>query len=392
MIVGGTTSADERADELKRVVNRNTGYAHMTRGVNMYTLIALKSCVTESDIPVLTHMLDDRDHVMQLAAAGVLVDLGAAGQRALEGARVRATDVRTRSVIDDALHEARSPDRRPLKDYPRRARARKSIRGSGPKRCRPRHSMTRLSAFWLCGSAKPRNALLHDALEALSQRGQVGEEGEKGAPLHDEHVEVRQGPDGRDPRGGSNQRHLPEELARPQPCNHGVAGSRPILDHFDLAADDHVDLIPGLSLTEDDGARFEVLPGDTLTGHDDDHDVAQDREDEQELGVYEEQHRQRGQLDHGDDRDERVDRGQSDRDEQDRPFGLLTPGLEGSDDPPHPVLPAPTRFVGWGGWAGVWQLMQEVCPDLSSSASATWDSSCSNRFAPAWQCVQLMFA
>jgi len=118
MIVGGTTSADERADELKRVVNRNTGYAHMTRGVNMYTLIALKSCVTESDIPVLTHMLDDRDHVMQLAAAGVLVDLGAAGQRALEAARSRATDVRTRSVIDDALGEARSPDRKTLQDYP----------------------------------------------------------------------------------------------------------------------------------------------------------------------------------------------------------------------------------------------------------------------------------
>ena len=134
VLLGGTTWADERTDELKRVVNRNTGYAHMTRGVNMYTLIALRSCVTENDIPVLTHMLDDRDYVMQLAAAGVLVDLGAAGQRALEGARSRPTDVRTRIMIDDALHEARSPDRRPLKDYPLSEQERKSIRGCAPKR------------------------------------------------------------------------------------------------------------------------------------------------------------------------------------------------------------------------------------------------------------------
>jgi len=133
VLLGGTTWAAERTDELKRVVNRNTGYAHMTRGVNMYTLIALRSCVTENDIPVLTHMLDDRDYVMQLAAAGVLVDLGVAGQRALEAARSRATDVRTRSVIDDVLRE-RSPDRRPLKDYPLSERERKSIRGCAPKR------------------------------------------------------------------------------------------------------------------------------------------------------------------------------------------------------------------------------------------------------------------
>jgi len=125
--------ADERTDDLKRVVNRNTGYAHMTRGVNMYTLIALRSCVTESDIPVLTHMLDDRDYVMQLAAAGVLIDLGDAGRRALEAARSRTTDVRTRSVIDDALREAGSADRRPLKDYPLSERERKSIRGCAPK-------------------------------------------------------------------------------------------------------------------------------------------------------------------------------------------------------------------------------------------------------------------
>ena len=134
VILVGTARADERIEELRRVVDRNTGFAHMTRGVNMYTLIALRSCVTETDIPALTKMLDDRDHVMQLAAAGVLVDLGLTGQRALEIARTRAIDVRARGVIDDALREARSPERRPLKDYPLSERERKSIRGCGPKR------------------------------------------------------------------------------------------------------------------------------------------------------------------------------------------------------------------------------------------------------------------
>ena len=49
--------AETRSDELKHVVNRNTGFAHLTRGVNMYTLIALRSCVGDAEIPVLTRML-----------------------------------------------------------------------------------------------------------------------------------------------------------------------------------------------------------------------------------------------------------------------------------------------------------------------------------------------
>ena len=121
--------AESRYDELKRVVNRNTGYAHMTRGVNIYTLIALRSCVAAGDIPVLTQMLADRDHVLQLAAAGVLADMGAPGRMALEGAQARATDAREREVVRDALQEASAPDRRALKDYPLTERERKSIKG-----------------------------------------------------------------------------------------------------------------------------------------------------------------------------------------------------------------------------------------------------------------------
>jgi hypothetical protein len=121
-----------RYDELKRVIDRNTGLAHMTRGMNMYTLIALRSCVTERDVPVLTRLLTDRDHVTQLTAAGVMADLGEAGKRGLQQALAAAPDVRTRSVIEDALREAESATRRPILDYPLSQKERQRIRG-----CRP---------------------------------------------------------------------------------------------------------------------------------------------------------------------------------------------------------------------------------------------------------------
>ncbi len=128
------TSAAERsrADELKRVIDRNTGFAHMTRGVNAYTLIALRSCVSEHDIPVLAQLLTDRDYVTQLAAASVMADLGADGKRGLLQALATASDTRTRSTIEDALREAESPTRRPILDYPLSPQERQRIRG-----CRP---------------------------------------------------------------------------------------------------------------------------------------------------------------------------------------------------------------------------------------------------------------
>ena len=121
-----------RYDELKRVIDRNTGFAHMTRGVNMYTLIALRSCVTERDIPVLTQLLSDRDHVTQLAAAGVMADLGEGGKRGLRQGLAAAPDARTRSVIEDALREAESAARRPIQDYPLSQQERQRVRGCPP--------------------------------------------------------------------------------------------------------------------------------------------------------------------------------------------------------------------------------------------------------------------
>jgi len=126
--------ADDRSryDELKRVIDRNTGFAHMTRGMNMYTLVALRSCVTEGDIPVLTRLLTDRDHVTQLSAANVLADLGNEGKQALRQALATPPDIRTRSVVEDALREADSPAYRPIQDYPLTESERKRIRGCKP--------------------------------------------------------------------------------------------------------------------------------------------------------------------------------------------------------------------------------------------------------------------
>ena len=111
------------------MIDRNTGFAHMTRGMNMYTLVALRSCVTEQDIPVLTLMLADRDHVTQLSAANVLADMGDEGKRGLRQGLTAAKDVRTRSVIEDALREADSPTRRAIRDYPLSEQERRRIRG-----------------------------------------------------------------------------------------------------------------------------------------------------------------------------------------------------------------------------------------------------------------------
>ena len=127
-----TSAERSRADELKRVIDRNTGFAHMTRGMNMYTLIALRSCVSERDVPALAQLLTDRDHVTQMAAASVMADLREDGTRGLQQALATAADTRTRSTIEDALREAESPTRRPILNYPLSPQERQHIRG-----CRP---------------------------------------------------------------------------------------------------------------------------------------------------------------------------------------------------------------------------------------------------------------
>src|SRR5258708_835565 len=83
----------DRYGKLKHVIDRNTGFAHFIRGVNMYTLYALRECVTQKDIPVLAGMLKDKDRVTRMAVAGVLVDLGHSGRQVVESLHKSTKDI-----------------------------------------------------------------------------------------------------------------------------------------------------------------------------------------------------------------------------------------------------------------------------------------------------------
>ena len=129
LISSASGQSTGRYAELRRVIDRNTGFAHATRGVNMYTLYALRGCVTEKDIPVLERLLSDKDRITRMAAAGVLADLGPTGQEAVR-AKLRGTrDVSERIMLQEALDDAQKPDYRPILQYPLNARERAGIRG-----------------------------------------------------------------------------------------------------------------------------------------------------------------------------------------------------------------------------------------------------------------------
>jgi hypothetical protein len=122
VVVASSASAQnaDRYLELKRVIDRNTGFAHATRGVNMYTLYALRECVTEKDLPVLERILSDRE---------VLADLSPAGRQALlEKLRV-TKDVSERMMLQEALDDAQKRDYQPILQYPLNAAERANIRG-----------------------------------------------------------------------------------------------------------------------------------------------------------------------------------------------------------------------------------------------------------------------
>ena len=119
----------DRYAELRRVINRNTGFAHATRGVNMYTLYALRGCVTEKDLPVLERLLSDKDRVTRVASADVLADLNPAGEDVLR-AKLRGTrDASERIMLQDALDYGQRADYRPIMRYPLSASERARIRG-----------------------------------------------------------------------------------------------------------------------------------------------------------------------------------------------------------------------------------------------------------------------
>jgi len=92
----------QRYRELRKVIDKNTGNAHFTRGVNSQTIIALRDSVTDADIPVLKALLNDDDHVTRLAAGYVLSIMGEKGVAAMKEAK---TDLNG-SDIEDAIGRA----------------------------------------------------------------------------------------------------------------------------------------------------------------------------------------------------------------------------------------------------------------------------------------------
>ncbi len=95
----------------------------------MYTLYALRGCVTQKEVPVLAEMLSDKDRITRMAAADVLVDLGKDGRQAVESRLKETKDTSEKMMLQEALNESAKPDYRPILDYPLSDRERRQIRG-----------------------------------------------------------------------------------------------------------------------------------------------------------------------------------------------------------------------------------------------------------------------
>ena len=118
-----------RYRQLRLVSDRNTGFAHATRGVNMYTLYALRGCITERDIPVLRDLLRDRDRIIRLAVSSVLADLGTEGKTVIQVRLSEVTDAREKLMLQESLDTVARSGYRPILQYPLTEAERVRIRG-----------------------------------------------------------------------------------------------------------------------------------------------------------------------------------------------------------------------------------------------------------------------
>lgn len=86
-----TCALPGRPAELHCAVIRNTGFAHLTRGMNMDTIAALKEEAKPEDIPHLKAMLLGKDRIAAMTAAAVLKDMGTPARNALAEAHLETT-------------------------------------------------------------------------------------------------------------------------------------------------------------------------------------------------------------------------------------------------------------------------------------------------------------
>jgi len=129
LLVSSYAQSSARYRQLKKVVNANAGFSHATRGMNMYTLIALRSCVSTNDIAVLGQMLTDSDSIVRMTSAYVLVDLGAKGEQVVRERLDKGADTSERTILREAINDAASPEHRPILQYPLTDSERSLIRG-----------------------------------------------------------------------------------------------------------------------------------------------------------------------------------------------------------------------------------------------------------------------
>ena len=100
-----TQHGAKRYKALVRIVNKNTGFAHMTRGMNMNTINALKNAVTQSDIPTLKKMLEDSDRIVIMTSVNVLMEMGHEGRLAVYDAYGVTSNKDTLNIISDQLDD-----------------------------------------------------------------------------------------------------------------------------------------------------------------------------------------------------------------------------------------------------------------------------------------------
>ena len=104
----------------------------MTRGVNMYTLYALRSCVSEGDIPVMRDLLRDKDRIARMATASVLADMGAKGRNEVQSRLSEVKDVTEKLMLQEAIDTVTRSGYRPILQYPLTGDERSRIRGCTP--------------------------------------------------------------------------------------------------------------------------------------------------------------------------------------------------------------------------------------------------------------------
>jgi hypothetical protein len=91
-----------RSKALAKIIDRNVGHAHMTRGVNMCTILALRDAVTEQDVEVLGDLLASNDSVHRIAAGYVLSVMGPAGISTLRSRSARLGSAEAENMVTSA--------------------------------------------------------------------------------------------------------------------------------------------------------------------------------------------------------------------------------------------------------------------------------------------------